>query len=335
MIKCINHQNFLTTPFVAVKSWDLRNNLNVDIIVIEDNGIDAIILDYVDYNSGVPILDGTCDIAQEQQNNSNILYYEEGITGSGDFNPSTDSINEDGTFKRLVHSQTKLSFYNSYKNPVEIYGVDYIDFPLSQTLRNLSDYFRMFTVPQSIFGDRMVPNTIKFTDTTLDDNVEVFDDGYQNLIAGYNLFSKIQEVRFLGNIIMSGTATNNCPYYGKPIPSPSISVNDTGSLNIGFLFGGIQNFNTDTVSVTSSIAFNNGLLFDVIVSGSCNDTGSMNIGFGSGLLFDILVSGSWSDTGSMNIGFDSGLIFTENIPLNFAEPISMSIGFGSGYISTP
>jgi hypothetical protein len=223
MIKHINHQNVSTTPFVASKTRVLSNIQNSDTVILEPSGYTDgtnVSLDYVDYNSGIPIVNRECDIALEQQDFDS-LNYEEGITGSAKFNPLTDPQNSDGTYKSLVHRTVKNAFYNTYRNPTEIFGVEHIDFPLSNTLRNLSDKFRIFNIPQLVFGDKIKPKSIHFYDNLFDDNVEIFDDGYQNLIAGYNLFSKVQEVRTLPtgegsqNEILFGTASVDCPIAGQ------------------------------------------------------------------------------------------------------------------------
>lgn len=227
MIKHINHQNVSTTPFVAAKSRVLSNIQNADTVILEPNAYPDgtnVSLDYVDYNSGDPIINRECDIALEQQDIDS-LGYEEGITGSNAFNSASDARNTDGTYKSLVHRTTKNAFYNTYRNPTEIFGVEHIDFPLSKTLRNLSDNFRMFTVPQMVFGDKIQPQSLQFYDTLLDDNVAIFDDGYQNLIAGYNLFSKVQEVRTLGNLIAQGSTSYFCP----TLAIPTITASAVGS----------------------------------------------------------------------------------------------------------
>ena len=212
MIKQINHQNLLTTPFVAAKAWNLSNAQNEDVIVLEQSPSTGVALDYIDYSSGTPVLSDACSIAIEQQH-ADLVSYEEGITGSGKFNPNAEPQNSNGTYKRLVYNQIKRAFYNSYNNPLEIFGTEHIDFPLSRTNRNFADEFRMFTIPQNIFGDKIVPSSIKFYDTNLDDNIEIFDDGYQNLIAGKNLFSKIQEVRHISNLINSGSVETCSDYF--------------------------------------------------------------------------------------------------------------------------
>jgi len=211
MLKHINHQNFLTTPFVAVKKWDLNNVQNDDVALLEQTPDTEIAVEYVDYTN-TPVLNTDCNIALEQQD-PNVLTYQEGITGSGFFYPELEDQNNDGTYKRIVHAQTKAAFYNNYRNPTQIFGVEYIDFPLSRTERYISEAFRMFNIPRRYFGDSLVEYSIHLYDTALDDNVDIHDDGYQNIHAGFNLFSKVQEIRHIENLIMSGSIINDCPSY--------------------------------------------------------------------------------------------------------------------------
>lgn len=208
MIKNINPQNLLTTPFVAAKEWHLSNTDGDDLIILEDSGSeDTVALEFLDYSSGTAVLNTSCSIALEQQS-TDLAQFQEGISGSGTFYPETEPTNKDGTYKRLVHSQIKTTFYNNYQNPLEIWGLENIDFPLGRTFRDISDVVRIFTIPRDIFGEKLVGKTIQLTDNSLDDNVEIVDDGNQNLIAKTNLFSKVQEVRKLGNNISSGSTTS-------------------------------------------------------------------------------------------------------------------------------
>jgi hypothetical protein len=137
------------------------------------------------------------------------------LSGSGEFYPDAEPTNPDGTYKRLVYNTINRLFYNKLNDPTKILGMEYIDFPLSQTVRNMAEDFRVFNVPQDVYGDKLVPGTIQLFDTSLDDNVSITDDGYQNLLAGYNLFSKIQEVRNFGNTLLTGNATASCPPYAS------------------------------------------------------------------------------------------------------------------------
>jgi len=211
MIKHINYQNFLTTPFVAIKQQELYNIQNDDVVLIELNTPETpVALDYVNYNiSGNP-LNRDSNIALEQQE-ADLAVFEEGISGSGIFYPDVEEQNDNGTFKRLVYSQMNTSFYNLYRNPLQIFGMENIDFPLNKTDRYISEQFLMFSIPQNIMGDRLVEGSVEMYDNNLDDNVVIHDDSSGNLHAGPNLFSKIQELRPMGNILMTGSAATGCP----------------------------------------------------------------------------------------------------------------------------
>ena len=363
MIKHINHQNFLTTPFVASKAWHLYNRDPDDLVLLEPTGSDdTIALEYTDYSTDDPFVNTNCSIALEQQS-SDFINYQEGITGSGKFYPDSEPTNPDGTFKRLVHAQTKLAFYNKYNNPTKIFGLDYIDFPLGKTFRGLSNSIRLFNVPQSVFGERIKENTVVLYDFALDDNITITDDGYQNLIAKQNLFSKVQEVRAIQNIIISGSATYIC--YNDTVTA---AVTDTSYLSIGFVGGSVDNvptveellftvgFNTgsytqevypasltgsNSVTASTDVAFLTGSIYDQVIttyiSGSLSETGSNDIAFLTGSVFDEVIntyiSGSLSETGSNAISFLTGSMILEVKPTSSYESSSVIIGFLNGSIT--
>ena len=215
MIKHISHQNIITTPFIAFKAWELYNNFNNDLVLLEPYSSSVLIpntyvaLEYTDFSVNPPTVNSSFDIALEQQEDD-LAIFEEGISGSGFFNPYTDETNRNGSFKRLVYNQTAKAFYNKYRNPLQIFGMENIDFPLSKTNKYLGNEFLLFTIPKDILGDGLVEGTIQMYDTSLDDNVVITDDSYGNLVAKENLFSKIQEVRVFGNDIQPGSVLNFC-----------------------------------------------------------------------------------------------------------------------------
>jgi hypothetical protein len=109
--------------------------------------------------------------------------------------------NTTGKYKRLVYQEIKNMFYNTYKDPTKIWGIEHIDFPKSRTKRFLSDTVRVFNIPRKNFGEKLVENSIKLIDNALDDAFLITDDGYGNLVASETLFSKVQEVRqFISNV---------------------------------------------------------------------------------------------------------------------------------------
>ncbi len=209
MIKRINNKNILTTPFVAIKEWTLFNTISDDLVLLETNDF-FVAFEYVNYYISPPVTNSICNIAL-QYNTNNDAQVEEGISGSGFFYPDTEAQNRTGTYKRLIYTQTAQAFYNTYNNPVQIFGMENIDFPLSRTNRNLGNQFLLFSIPQNIMGDKLVEGSIRMYDLFLDDNATIVDDKYGNLIIGNNLFSRIQEVRHIENIIVDGTADTNCP----------------------------------------------------------------------------------------------------------------------------
>lgn len=217
MIKRINHQNITITPFVAVKTWDFFNTANDTGIAIESSDVspdesDTIALDFIDYNTSTnPVLNRQCNICLEQQVDDQVIF-EEGISSSYTaFDATSQPRNYNGSYKALVYTQMARAFYNAYHNPTQIWGMDNIDFPLSKTIRYLADDFRMFSIPRKMFGEKLIEGSIRFYDNSLDDNVNIYDDKFGNLMAGDNLFFKVQEIRSLGNTIVAGNSSYVCP----------------------------------------------------------------------------------------------------------------------------
>lgn len=235
MIKNINSQNFITTPCVITKPWCVSNVINDDLLLAEQTGSSgedlAIAVEYLDYAGSSPFLNRNCSIALEQQTDDSVIY-REGEKSDGNFFPDTAPKNPDGTYKRLVYSYIKSAFYNNRRNPVEIFGIDNIDFQLGKTDRYLADNFREFGIPQQIFGDRITEGTVRVTDNTLDDNVNIIDDSYGNLIASNNLFSKIQEIGYFNQELHSGSIDIGCPSALLDIPDAPTSLTSSLTASI-------------------------------------------------------------------------------------------------------
>lgn len=212
MIKRINPNNLLTTPFVAAKDWSVYNIQNDDSVLVEGDAEYSIAMDYIDYYGTNPLLNRNCSIALEQQDPDSINY-QEAEQRTGLFYPENEPQNNDGTYKRLVWSQIDAAFYNTFHNPTQIFGLEHIDFQLGKTNRFISEFFRIFNVPKNMFGEKIVEGSVRLYDNILDDQVTIVDDAHSNLIAGYNLFSKVQEVRSFGVTLHSGSIDTSCPVY--------------------------------------------------------------------------------------------------------------------------
>lgn len=210
MIKQLGKQDLFVSPFVAAKQWELFNVEPQDLVLTELTGSEEMVaLEFIDYSDGTGTgsLNSECNIALEQQSDD-LAIPEEGVSGSGTFFPDSEEINANtGTFKRLLYTQIQRAFYNDYRNPTEIFGLDNIDLQLSGIDRFISNEFVMFTIPQNVFGDRITEKSVVLYDTNFNDNITIQDDGFGNLMAGDNLFSKVQEIKRFGNSIDNGFAS--------------------------------------------------------------------------------------------------------------------------------
>jgi hypothetical protein len=225
MIKSINPNNILITPFVASKGCELSGQQTDDLLVTDpwsgsltDDtgevyvGEFPIAYDFVDYGTGLtaPVLNRSCSLALDQQTLDAVIY-EEGVSGSGMFYTEQESINLNGSYKRMVWSQIRQAFYNNYRDPTKLFGLENLDINLSGTKRFYAERVRVFTVPQRIFGEKLLEGSIRLVDNALDDYYEITDDSKGNLVASRNLFSKYQVVRDFPNNFASGSTGIDCP----------------------------------------------------------------------------------------------------------------------------
>lgn len=207
MIKPLNKNDVQNTPFIATKEWQLTNVENTNLLLLEHSGSTAA-LEFLDYdiNATSSFENTFCSICLEQQDND-LINFREGQKSSGLFFEESEPTNLDGTYKRLVHTQIKEMFYNNHRDPTKMWGLENIDFEKSQTKKFISDKFRLYEIPVSIFGEKVVENSISMTDASTDNNYTITDDGYGNLYAGPNLFSKQQEIGSFTNQFSVGVSS--------------------------------------------------------------------------------------------------------------------------------
>lgn len=249
MIKQLKKNDAQTSPFIGTKNWSLLNVQHQDLVLLEMYSSSLgpptssvvipdtfVALEFIDYSLGVPegVLNRDCNIALEQQVDDPV-FFEEGISGSGFFYPS-DAQNPNGSYKRLVFHEILNAFYNSYQNPLKMFGLEKIDFQSSETQKYLSNYFRVFSLDQTTYGDKITPGTIEFVDNTFDDNYTVRDDAKGNLFAYPNLFSKVQEVRHIENAVFDGFSTYICPppQLEPPDPPYDLTASISGACDLPY-----------------------------------------------------------------------------------------------------
>jgi len=250
MLKSLKNNNIYTTPFVTAKDWQLSNVINDDIL-LTDAG-EGIIMEYVDYGDGTgyPTLNTDCLLALDQQENDK-LTYREGEKHTGIFYPDQEVKNVDGTYKRLVFSQIKTVFYNNYKNPTQIWGLENIDFPKSETIKFITDKMRVFDVPTRVLGEKILENTVEIVDNSIDNKFVIEDDGHNNLFDKSDIFSKFQEVGDFDNEFVTGSATNCTTYFSFSVPNAPISLSvSSGSAILSWIPVGT---NTDGFVIEKSL----------------------------------------------------------------------------------
>src|ERR1035437_1141636 len=209
MLKQLHRDDTTVTPYLATKDWQLSNIDNSDLVLSEAGN--PIIFEHVSLTPLEVFPDNECDIAKEDQS-LDLAYYREGLKVDGIFYPQLDPVNDDGTYKRVVYSQIKTIFYNNYRDPSRMWGLEKIDFDSSNTKKFLSDLIRTLNVPTNIMGEKIIEGTIKITDNSIDDIHTITDDKENNLFAGTNLFSARQELGNHSNLFQSGSDFT-CNYY--------------------------------------------------------------------------------------------------------------------------
>jgi hypothetical protein len=326
MIKQLGKHDRLISPFIAAKQWALSNVDPQDLVLTETTGSsEPVALEFTDYTDGTPFVNRECNIALEQQPND-LAIPEAGKSGSGTFFPDREETNQKTkTFKRLIYDQIQKAFYNDYKNPLQIFGIDNIDFPLSKTDRFIGNEFLMFTIPRNVFGDRLAEKTIQMFDHTFDDNLIIVDDGEGNLVAGMNLFAKVQEIRTFGNSIFQESIPDSPSNLVVVSGSAILTWNDNSQNEDGFVIERSLDGLTYTQYVTKSAGstthtdnnvtqsftyYYRVFTFNSVGTSSYSNTASIN--FPTGSVPDapsnlVVISGSailsWDDNSSTEDGF--------------------------------
>lgn len=236
MIKNFKRSDLQTTPFIATRPWVLTSFEKQDLLIIEEKPLEIpVAQEFIDYEGGdeLPIINRECNIALEQQTSNNDIIYEEGQKIDGNFYPDADPKNINGSFKRLVYKQIQNSFYNKWNDPTKVFGNENIDFQLSKTQKFLTDEFRVFTISQKFFGEKILENSVVLIDNALDDNFEIVDDGHGNVMAKENLFSKVQEIRKFYNNVSPNETSNFCSYYSENIATRQAGLQGGTSGDVG------------------------------------------------------------------------------------------------------
>jgi hypothetical protein len=334
VLKNLHKSDTQTAPFVVTKNWNLSNTFNDWVVLTEHSGGLPVALEYEEYLPTTASLNSSCNVALEQQDEDKILF-RQGEKVIGLFYPDLESLNLDGTYKRMVYSQVQNMFYNNFRDPTKIWGLEYLDFENSQTKRFLSDGFNLYDIPTTVFGEKIVENSVVIYNQTSDNDYVIVDDGYGNLVAVRNLFSKQQEVGDFSNDIDSGSNPDCRGYFGWIGGDINLSVAEASStINTTMVFGNLSVAPPYTDDAGIATALTSGSLLTVIITTSSLDSGSVTFGFSTGSIVTVILTTSSLDSSSVDFGFYTGSIHTQVtiLPLQ-SEPTTINVGLSSGSLN--
>lgn len=211
MIKSLNNNDIIVTPFITNKEWETDNS-NPDLILwmSQSNGqlltgsIACTYIDYGDNSPQYPITNSYCTLLTQQQDNVDINYIniQKGVYNPNiiypisnfkqntelEQEPDRNKINIDGTYTDVVYATTQHLFYNNYNNFTKTFGLETAD--ESKIIKNLTYEMDILNIPINNFGETIVPKTLKIKDYVLGNDNLIIDDGNCNLIISGSIFSR-------------------------------------------------------------------------------------------------------------------------------------------------
>ena len=240
MLKFFKKSDIVNTDF-SVSTDKVANNVISDLIVGTDSSGSIFPLNMLIFNCD-DVKSGSCEVQSQITNLSyspsensinhqlgkkledGVIFYE--ISDSS-YNPNSNPINTDGTYKGNVHNTVKKMYYNDYNNAYNIFGFE--GFDTSRAKLNLSNDFIAFNLKITDSGDKLKPNSINIRNQSGDIVASIKDDGYNNLYLSGTYF--INKSEFTSSFDEGFTSFGSCgvsqlingevpPPPTKPVPLP-------------------------------------------------------------------------------------------------------------------
>ncbi|MHA2406990.1 MAG: hypothetical protein ACXACA_01285, partial [Candidatus Ranarchaeia archaeon] len=195
MIKNLRRSDITVRPFNTFKSWQFGNINPEDVILTEDGC--PVFTSYLTASSPLLCADpefSSSAISPEQQQVQQDFKIVDGVridghfydTGSAEYTSSTNPLNRDGSYQRLIFNSIESSFYNDFDNPEYLFGVETIDFNSrgrKKEVRKIQNKVRVGQISTKTYGHKIQPNTVRIKDqSNPDETYFLVDDGYTNLV---------------------------------------------------------------------------------------------------------------------------------------------------------
>lgn len=207
MIKFFKNQDIIVTRFVVTKD-QVVDNILVDLI-LGTNGeqlpfpliVPTIECDNNRSGSCVGNLNTDVYLANSAFVNSNIPEFNVGKyippssvfypSGSVHYNPDTNPINVNGTYKGQIYNTVDKMYYNNYNNSYNQFGFNQLNVDTANL--NLTNEFSLYSLKVSQAGDTIRPKSVIITNQSGDLLSDICDDGQNNLIVTGSNFTNYTE----------------------------------------------------------------------------------------------------------------------------------------------
>jgi hypothetical protein len=180
MIKQFSAGDITVRPFGTFKHWTIQS---MDSGALDRYGYSTFYTDKVEINEGRPITGS---------------FYP---SSSANYSAVEEPINLSGKYYRNIYSLTNAMFYRYSDDPLKQFGIQQTTENLvtgQKEIRKIHDKIRVMSVAKNVYGESIVPNTVRVVDASnIHQTYNLFDDGYTNLrISG----SHFPDVRQIGGV---------------------------------------------------------------------------------------------------------------------------------------
>ncbi len=177
MIKQFSAGDITVRPFKTFKNWVVQS---LDSASVDRYGSSTYYNSIAEINEGKKI--------------TSIFF----PSGSAFYTSSAEPMNPSGKYARNIYSLTNTMFYKNAGNPIQLFGVERWGTDRitgKKEIREINDRIITLALNQSVWGEKVRPNTVKILDNSnRHTTFRIYDDGYTNLYISGSQFSDYSKI---------------------------------------------------------------------------------------------------------------------------------------------